>query len=80
MNQSTDFLVWQNIYKHDDLRTISLVALMLLSIGTSESDVERLISMHRYIIHDRMTNLSPEVLLARLRLRAKAISDNYSKQ
>ena len=77
MNLENDFIIWQNFYKHDRLRTLSLVALRLLSIGTSESNVERLISIHRYLIHDRMTNISPEVLLARLRMRAKAITDNY---
>lgn len=80
LNRENDFLVWQNLYKHDDIRTISLIALILISIGTSESDVERLISLHRYIVHDRMTNISPDVLLARLRMRAKAISDNYLSQ
>ena len=77
MNLENDFIIWQNFYKHDRLRTLSLVALRLLSIGTSESNVERLISIHRYLIHDRMTNISPEFLLARLRMRTKAITDNY---
>lgn len=75
-NQSNDFLMWQEFSKHDQVRILSLVALRLLSIGTSESDVERLISMHRFLVHDRMSNLSPKVLLARLRMRAKAITDN----
>lgn len=63
LNRENDFLVWQNLFKHDDIRTISLIAIILISIGTSESDVERLISLHRYIVHDRMTNIGPDVLL-----------------
>lgn len=78
-NQSNDFLMWQEFSKHDRIRILSLVALRLLSIGTSESDVERLISMHRFLVHDRMSNLSSDVLLARLRMRAKAITDNSSQ-
>lgn len=76
MNKPNDFVMWQNFFKHDDLKFISLIALRLLSISTSESDVERLISAHRFLVHDRMSNLSTDVLLARLRLRANAISKN----
>lgn len=80
MNLENDYYVWQNLSKHDQLRTFSITALKLISIGTSESDVERLISMHRYIVHDRMSNMSDKVLLARLRMRVKAISDNCTKK
>ena len=54
----------------DKYHKFAEVAMRLLSIGTSERSVERLISMHRYLVHDRMTNISPETLLARLRLRS----------
>lgn len=76
MNKENDFLVWQNFFKYDHLRFISSIALRLISLGTSESDVERLISIHRFLVHDRMSNLSSDVLLARLRMRANAISKN----
>ena len=76
MNQLNDYKVWQNFFKHDKLKKISFIAMRLLSIGTSESDVERLISIHRFLVHDRMSNLSSDVLLARLRMRANALSRN----
>lgn len=76
MNQLNDYMVWQNFFKHDKLKKISFIAMRLLSIGTSESDVERLISIHRFLVHDRMSNLSSDVLLARLRMRANALSRN----
>ena len=44
------------------------VALWLLSLGTGESDVERLISRHRKIVGLSASNMSSEVLLARLRV------------
>ena len=55
--------------KHLQTRRISEVGMRLVSIGTSESDVERLISIHRFIVRGRMTNISDDLLLARLRLR-----------
>ena len=76
MNAPSDFLSWQEFSKYGQLKIFSIVALILLSIGTNKSDVERLISYHRYLVHDRMNNLSTETLLARLRMRAKAITDN----
>ena len=72
MEREDDFHVWQNIFKYDSLRTFADIALRLVTVGTSESDVERLISVHRYIVHDKMTNISPDVLLAKLRIHARA--------
>lgn len=77
MNLKDDFEVWKNLFKHEKIQKFSLIALRLIFIGTSESDVERLISLHRYIIHDRMSNISSDVLLASLHMRANAISENY---
>ena len=62
--------MWMHLALIDKYHKFAEVAMRLLSIGTSESSVERLISMHRYLVHDRMTNISPETLLARLRLRS----------
>lgn len=41
------------------------------------SNTEGLISIHRYLIHDSMINISPDVLMARLGMRAKAIIDIF---
>lgn len=62
--------MWQDAHKFEKLRTLSEVALQLVSVGTSESDVERINSMHKYLVHERMTNITAENLLARLRMRA----------
>ena len=75
-SHSSDCEMWLHLSKYDCMRRFSDVALRLLAISTSESDVERLISVHRYIVHDRMTNLSPDVLLARLRIRARRITES----
>ena len=65
-----DFSMWNNLGKYDRVRELVPVALRLISVGTSESDVERLISVHRFIVRDRMTAVSSKVLLARLQLHA----------
>ena len=57
------------------MRAIATVALRIISIGTSESDVERVNSMHKYIARDRMTNISANVILARLRLKCVEMSN-----
>lgn len=67
-----EYEMWANMSKYDDIRPLALPALRLISTATSESSVERLISIHRYLAHDRMTNLSSEVLLARLQLQTLA--------
>ena len=73
-NMSTDFRLWQEAYKYDDLRVFARLCLRLLSIGTGESDVERLVSAHRKIVGTSATNMSTDVLLARLRLKAVRLS------
>ena len=70
MERKDDFQVWQNMFKHDMLHPLSEIALRLVSVGTSESNVERLISAHRFIVHDRMTNIGTDTLISRLRMRA----------
>ena len=70
--------MWKHLSLITKYKQIAELAMRSLSIGTSESCVERLISMHRYLVHDRMTNVSPEVLLARLRLRAMRNDENKS--
>ena len=51
------------------------LAFRLISVATSEADVERLISWHRFLVHDRMSRLAPDTLLARLRMKAKALTE-----
>ena len=75
LNEDDDFDMWREAHKFDELRSIPQVDERLVSVGTSESDVERLNSMHRFIVHDRMTNISAENILARLRMRSLAISE-----
>ena len=72
----SEYDMWANFCKYDELRPLALAALRLVSVGASEASVERLISAHRYLVHDRMTKLSAKVLLARLRLRARTVTEN----
>ena len=75
-----DFAMWQEAHKFEKLRALSEVALRLVSVGTSESDVERINSMHKFLVHERMTNISPENLLARLRMRALSHSTRATER
>ena len=59
---------------------MALIALRLISIGTSESDVERVNSMHKYIVRDRMTHIKGETILARLRLKCASLSNTNLKK
>ena len=70
-----DFDMWNNLGKYELTKGLPQVALRLISLATSESDVERLISVHRYIVHERMTRISSKVLLARLRLHAMKLTE-----
>ena len=56
------------------------VALRLITVGTTEADAERLISAHKFLVHDRMTKIGADTLLARLRMRAKAITEKVIKR
>ena len=73
---TSEIEMWLHLSKYQCMEQFSDIALRLICIGTSESDVERIISVHRFIVHDRMTNLSPEVLLARLRIKARSVTES----
>ena len=75
LDRASDYDMWRNFAKFDRMKPLCDVALRLITVGTSEADVERLISAHRFLVHDRMTRLGADTLLARLRLRAKAITE-----
>ena len=80
LDRESEYEMWTNLLKYDDLRPLARTAVRLISVGASESNVERLISSHRYLVHDRMTNLSPEVLLCRLQLQARAIAEQRQRK
>ena len=65
-SMSSDFRLWQEAYTYDNLRVFARLCLRLRSIGTGESDVERLVSAHRRIVGTSATNMSTDILLARL--------------
>lgn len=77
----SDLEMWQEIHKrYHYLSALALAAIWLISVATSESDVERLNSMHKFLVHDRMTNISIKNLLARLRTRSLEITKkSYAK-
>lgn len=75
LNRPTECEVWRHFTKYDNLKRLAVVAFRLISVATSEADVERLISWHRFLVHDRMSRLAPDTLLARLRMKAKALTE-----
>ena len=79
LNRESDYEMWRQMTKFDSIKPLACVAFRLITISTSEADVERLISAHRYLTHDRMTNLQPDTLLARLRMRARALTERVLK-
>ena len=68
----------KDVNKRNDIKKD--VTKRLVSVGTSESDVERINSMHKFLVHERMTNISPENLLARLRMRALSHSTRATER
>ena len=80
LDRDSEYDMWTNMMKYDDVRPLARAAVRLISAASSESSVERLISIHRYLVHDRMTNLGSEVLLARLRLHARAIAEERKRK
>lgn len=63
-----DLVIWQNVFKHDDLWDFALVAMRLITAAVGEGDVECLFSIHRRLVGTSMTNIVPDVLLTRLRI------------
>lgn len=78
--QESDYEMWRQMTKFDRMKPLACVAFRLMTISTSEADVERLISAHRYLTHDRMTSLQADTLLARLRMRARALTERVLKR
>lgn len=77
----SDLEMWQEIHKrYHYLSALALAAIWLISVATSESDVERFNSMHKFLVHDRMTKISIKNLLARLGTRSLEITKkSYAK-
>ena len=80
LERRSEFDMWVHLSKYDYIRPLARAAVRLVCVGTSESSVERLISTHRYLVHDRMTNLSPQVLLARLQLQTREIAQERQQE
>ena len=80
LERSSEYEMWIHFCKYDYLRPLSRAAVRLVCVGTSESSVERLISAHKYLVHDRMTNLSSQVLLARLQLQTREIAEERQRE
>ena len=67
-----DLGVWQHIFKHDELRAFADMAMRLITAAVGESEVERLFPRQRHLLGDTMTNITPDILLARLRISTAA--------
>jgi hypothetical protein len=67
-NQSPD-TIWRNAHLYDGWRDFSEVAMRIVTLGTSEADVERLISVHRDIASLKSTRYSHSTIRNRLQLR-----------
>lgn len=61
--------LWRAAHSYNDWKNFSTVAVRYVSCGTSEAEVERLISTHKRIINGCMTNIGFDTLEARLRLK-----------
>ena len=66
--ECNDIAVWQHAFKCDELQEFAIIAMKLITVAVGESDVERLFSRQRRLIGMTMTNIGPDVLLARLRI------------
>lgn len=51
------------------IRGLAFFAMKLVSVGTSEADVERVLSVHRAIVGDKAVHMKQDVVKARVRLR-----------
>jgi hypothetical protein len=67
-NQSPD-TIWRNAHLYGAWREFSEVAIRIVTLGTSEADVERLISVHRDIASLKSTRYSHSTIRNRLQLR-----------
>lgn len=60
--------IWRRAHTYKEWKTFSEISIIYSSLGTSEAEIERLISLHRVIVGDRSTNIGNETLQACLRL------------
>jgi hypothetical protein len=67
-NRSVDS-IWRNAHQYDAWRDFSEIALRIVTLGTSEADVERIISIHRDIASLKGTRYSHLTIRNRLQLR-----------
>jgi hypothetical protein len=61
--------IWWNANQYDDWRDFAELAMRIVTIGTSEADVERIISIHRDIASHKGTQYSHRTFRNRLQLR-----------
>lgn len=60
---------WRRVYCFDeDWEAFADLALRFSSSFSSEAIVERFLSIQKFIQEDRMTNVSPEIMKARIQL------------
>lgn len=71
--------IWRRAHSYKSWIDFSTVALRYVTCGTSEAEIERLISIHKRIVGGCMTNLGYETLEARLRLNKHDVEIHDSK-
>ena len=74
--------LWKRIVSIDDWKTFATLVLRIVSIGTSESNCERLISKQKHTTGDYGTNYGCKTMQARLGIKtAKNLIEmvNYEK-
>jgi hypothetical protein len=77
-NRSPD-TIWRNAHIYDAWREFSEVALRVVTLGTSEADVERIISVHRDIASLKSTRYSHATIRSRLQLRVSKVGRNKDR-
>jgi hypothetical protein len=61
--------IWRNAHQYDDWRDFAELAMRIVTLGTSEADVERIIRIHRDIASLKGTQYAHQTLRNRLQLR-----------
>jgi hypothetical protein len=61
--------IWRHAHQYDEWRDFSELAIRIITLGTSEADAERIISVHRDLASLKGTRYSHRTLQSRLQLR-----------
>ena len=58
--------LWRSAHKYEEWSELATIALRFVTVGTSEADVERILSVQKNIMGDHMVNAGTKMMFARL--------------